>query len=200
MRYRTMEELLDFVDRPANRKLSEIYTKYRSQMYTAQGSQHNHQAWEGGYIDHVTDTMNIARLLFVTMNDKRKLEFTLSEALMVLFLHDIEKAFPKRIEELMNSGAYFTRSKAKSKLRYRIIHEEGLWEYLNDIQKNALDFCEGENESYSNDTRHMKPLAAFCHICDVTSARIWFDRPLSDSESWGWRESGAIGDHQLWGV
>jgi hypothetical protein len=198
MRYRTMEELLDFVDRPANRKLSEIYTKYRSQMYTAQGSQHNHQAWDGGYIDHVTDTMNIARLLFVTMNDKRKLEFTLSDALIVLFFHDIEKAFPSDITKHVDAGC--ARPKAKNKVRYCFLHEHKVWDLLSNDQKNAIDHAEGEGSSYTNEHRAMGPLAAFCHICDVTSARIWFDRPLSDSESWGWRESGAIGDHQLWGV
>jgi hypothetical protein len=199
MKYKTIEELLNQVERPtAKVKLLALYTKYKGQMSTSAGSQHNHQAWEGGYMDHVVDTMNIARLFYTTMADKRRLEFSLSDALVVLFLHDIEKAFPVRIDALVGSG--LSRQKAKSKTKYRILHEEDLWELLNEDQKNALDNCEGENESYSNTQRIMRPLAAFCHICDTTSARIWFERPLIERETWGWREGRTLEEEQLWGV
>lgn len=199
MKYKTIEELIDMIDRPIKTKVFDIYKKFKPEMLMSSGSQHNHQAWEGGYLDHVVDTMNVARLLFQAMNDKRKLEFSLSDALVTIFFHDIEKAFPSRINELTNN-TYFTRPKAKTKVRFRIIHEEQVWGYLNDAQKNALDFAEGENEHYTNERRVMGPLAAFVHMCDITSARIWFDHPAVASESWGWRESGTSGDEQLWGV
>jgi hypothetical protein len=50
---------------------------------------------------------------------------------------------------------------------------------LTDDQSNALRYVEGEGNDYSNAKRVMGPLAAFCHLCDVTSARIWFDRLLA---------------------
>lgn len=201
MRYKSLVELIEMIDRPMKTKVFDIYHKYRHEFSTAQGSQHNHQAWEGGYVDHVTDMMNIARLLYQAMNDKRKLPFTLSDALGVIFFHDIEKAFPARIDALARpSGDYFTRPKAKSKIRYKVIHEERAWELFNDEQKNALDHAEGEGNGYTNERRTMCPLAAFVNMCDVASARIWFDRPLGDGEPWGWRESHSLGEEQLWGV
>ena len=32
----------------------------------ARGSSHNHQAWDGGYLDHVVETLNIAFWLVTT--------------------------------------------------------------------------------------------------------------------------------------
>lgn len=198
MRYKAAVELIDLIDRPIKTKIFDIYSKFKPEFLISQGSQHNHQAWQGGYIDHIVDTMNIARLLYHSMHDKRKLPFTLSDALVVIFFHDIEKAFPSRIEELMANSVYFTRPKAKSKIRYRIFHEEEIWSLLNDSQKNALDHAEGEGEGYTNERRVMGSLAAFVHMCDVTSARIWFDNPKEHGgiESWGWRESAPPGEDQ----
>ena len=30
----------------------------------------------------------------------------------------------------------------------------------------------------------MGPLAAFCHLADVTSSRLWFDHPLAQDDPW----------------
>ncbi len=186
MRYKTIEELIDMIDRPMKTKIFDLYLKYKVEFLLATGSQHNHQEWEGGYLDHVIEVMNIARLLFDTMDDKRELHFSLSEALTVLFLHDIEKAFPKEIDTLTEKG--LSRPKAKGKIRYRFLHDNSVWDMLSDDQKNAVDHAEGEGDGYVNTHRVMCPLAAFVNICDVTSARIWFDRPKVEAESWGWRE------------
>lgn len=197
MKYKTIEELIDLIDRPIKTKIYDTYQKYKSEIITAKGSQYNHQTWEGGYIDHITETMNIAHMLYTSMSMKRQLEFSLSDALVVLFLHDIEKLFPNRIEE---NYLYFDRPRAKRKVRYRFLHEENIWDHLSNIHKNAIDTAEGEGDSYTNERRVMLPLGAFVHICDVVSSRIWFDHPLAERESWGWRESGAQGEQELWGV
>ena len=202
MKYKTMLELIDMIaDRPLKIKVYDVYAKYKPEMMVSKGSVHNHQAWDGGYMDHVVETMNIARLLFHTMNDKRRLDFTLTDALVALFFHDIEKAFPSRIQALVDLG--HARPKAKSKVRYSFLHDEGVWDLLSDSHKNAIDNAEGENTSYSNQQRIMGPLAAFVHMCDIASARIWFDRPFgklesADYEQWGDRESEQ--EQQLWGV
>jgi len=187
MNYKTMEELLRMIeDRPLARKLSEVYTTNLSRFQTAHGSQHNHQAWEGGYLDHVTDTMNIARLLYASMHQTRNLTFTLSDALVVLFLHDLEKAWPDRISKLCQYG--MTRSKAKDCVRSELLNEFRILSLINEDNKNAIYNAEGEKENYSPQHRVMGPLAAFVHVCDITSARIWFDHPRVD-DKWGWRES-----------
>ena len=58
---------------------------------TAKGSSHNHQYWEGGYFDHIKEIMDYAEILYNSMSKYRTLPFTLSDAILILFLHDIEK-------------------------------------------------------------------------------------------------------------
>jgi hypothetical protein len=38
----------------------------------------------------------------------------------------------------------------------------------------ALKYIHGEGDDYSKDRRVMSPLCAFCHCCDVISARILY--------------------------
>lgn len=48
----------------------------------------------------------------------------------------------------------------------------------------AVAFVEGEGAHYSNRERVMSPLAAFCHMCDVASARLWYDYPRERDDPW----------------
>lgn len=194
MKYKSMEELLTQVQPGSLRgKLADIYYQNKERFIKAKGSEHNHQVWEGGYLDHVVDTMNTARLLYQAMNDKRQLPFTLSDALVALFLHDLEKPFGERVEATTRGTV--GRKEAKSTVRSQLFSELGINSLLSDQQINAIWYTEGEGVNYSNRVRVMIPLAAFCHMCDVTSARIWFDYPRANQEdSWGWRESTAPGD------
>lgn len=136
-----------------------------SNFMTAKGSGHNHQAWEGGYLDHVRETMNIAVRLYYSMDNERQFPFPLSDALLVIFLHDIEKPYKE-------SFALDTKDK-KREFRDYFIRENRIT--LTEEQANALKYIEGEHD-YSNTERKMGPLAAFCHMCDVLSARVWFDK------------------------
>lgn len=197
MKYKTIEELFGYIVNPIRNALLEFYTKHKTPMLVAQGSQHNHQAWPGGYIDHIADTMNIARVLYDSLHTKRKLSFTLSDAMIVLFLHDVEKAFPNRIDAVYEVN-FRNRPAAKATVRKQILDEENLNGWLTPEQLQALDNIEVERD-YSNTKRGMIPLAAFCHMCDIASARLWFDHPLPTHEKWGWRTS-AYEDQQLWAV
>lgn len=134
---------------------------------TAWGSSHNHQAWEGGYLDHVVEVMTIAHTLYFSLLDIRSLPFKLSDAFLVLFLHDLEKPWKKELG-------------LKTKAEKRKFREDKIKEYniiLTLEQQNALLYVEGEGDDYRSDKRVMNELATFCHICDVTSARIWHDEP-----------------------
>jgi len=136
----------------------------------AKGSGHNHQAWEGGYLDHVAETMNIACQLYRTLSSLRKLPFTLGEALEVMFLHDIEKPFA---EELKVAGRY-TKA-ARKGFRADMIHKYEI--NLTPAQENALRYVEGVPDlEYTPGERTMGELAAFCHSCDILSARLWHDK------------------------
>lgn len=44
---------------------------------------------------------------------------------------------------------------------------------------NAVQYAHGEGGDYGEE-RVMGPLAAFVHSMDVMSARIWFDKPVTD--------------------
>jgi hypothetical protein len=87
--YLGMDELLTLI--PKNTQLLKLLDDHRERIYEAKGSSNNHQAWEGGYLDHVVETMNIACQQYVWMSGARPLPFSLGQALAVMFLHDIEK-------------------------------------------------------------------------------------------------------------
>ena len=173
----------------------------------AKGSSSNHQAWEGGYLDHIAETMNIACQLYNTLNNLRRLPFSLSNALEVMFLHDIEKPFrdsPETITPLgvsfkqyvdnayeawdkslslvdkavMSSCAPGTRINLKAirrQFRTDIIEKYGIM--LTPAQENALHYVEGvPDDEYTPNERMMGKLAAFCHSCDILSARLWYDK------------------------
>ena len=145
-------------------------------MGAAPGSSHNHQAWEGGYADHIRETMNIACQLYRLFNELRGLPFLLADALTVLFLHDIEKPF-KDGHALIYKGEHAVSATKENRkvLRARIIAEYEI--KLTSEQENALRYVEGVPDSeYTSGERTMGELAAFCHCCDILSARLWHDR------------------------
>ena len=143
---------------------------------TAKGSGSNHQAWSGGYLDHVAETMNIACQLYNTLNRLRKLPFTLSNALEVMFLHDIEKPFKDGYTLQIKDGPIVDATKEnRRKFRADLIEKYEI--VLTPEQLNALRYVEGVPDcEYTPSERTMGELAAFCHSCDILSARLWYDK------------------------
>ena len=86
---------------------------------------------------------------------------------MILFLHDIEK--PIKYSKL--SGQYGSTS---DEIRSNLIEKFGI--NLNQDQVDALKYIHGEGDDYTSKRRVMSPLSAFCHCCDMISARILFNR------------------------
>lgn len=172
MQYKSLTQLLTLIDEPNRSVCVQIFNDNKVRFEQSPGSLTKHQAWPGGYIHHLEETMNIACELFPTMSDFHPLDFTLSDALLVLFLHDLEKPFkyvePKQEFNSDTDKVYFIKEIIS---KYNVI--------LGDIHKNALQYIHGEGNEYHRTERIQKPLAAFVHICDVSSARIWFDFPKS---------------------
>ena len=168
--YYSIEEMLEMVDHPYNRKPCKKLLKENEALFkTVQGSTHNHQAWPGGYWDHVQEIMNIAVVLYRNLDELRTLPFTLGEALLVVFLHDIEKPWKY---EVGTNGELRHKKTFKTKADAHIFRMQKLKEYgikLLPGQQNAMKYIEGELDDYSNKERVMNELAAFCHLCDVTS-------------------------------
>ena len=129
----------------------------------APGSSNNHQAFDGGYYKHVDDILKYATVLYRQLSLFGKTDFNLSDALLVLFLHDIEKPVK-----------YGGKNKeTDTEIRNRLIENFSI--ELTEEHLLALKYIHGEGEDYRKDKRVMSPLCAFCHCCDIISARIFYN-------------------------
>ncbi|QQS15615.1 MAG: hypothetical protein IPK84_04605 [Candidatus Moraniibacteriota bacterium] len=184
--YRSIDELLDLLDED-HRLPCRIFLRENRELFeSAPGSSANHQCWRGGYIDHLTEIMNLGVWLYTTLKKKtsRPLPFSLSDLLLVLFLHDLEKPWKYEMDE---DGSLRYRSGVKTKAeqkRFRAdkIHAAGI--VLTPAQQNGLDFAEGEIEDHSASYRCMGELGALVHACDVLSARLFYGYPLASDDPW----------------
>jgi hypothetical protein len=123
----TIEELINFIDEPNRSACIRILTENRQLFETVRGSTHNHQTWSGGILDHITDGMNYAYYLYAFDNSfGRPLPFTLSDSLLIFFLHDLEK--PWRIE-VMQDGTVRNRPGLDTKEAFKEFRENKLAEY-----------------------------------------------------------------------
>ena len=133
------------------------------------GSTHNHQAWPGGYIDHMSEISLIAKTTYSSLLQIRAVPFSLHDALLALFFHDLEK--PWKHDGIIK----FSNEEGKISFVLTKLKEYNI--ELNDDCCNAIKYSHGEGKDYRSDKRIQTPLAAFVHCCDVISARIWFDQP-----------------------
>lgn len=165
---KSIPEMLGMIDSVNAPRATQLFNEELPRLKLAFGSSHNHQAWPGGYLDHVQEVMNIAINLYTALECMRSpMPFALSDALLVLFLHDLEKPWKGSI-------ATWTKESRRA-LRSDLIARAGI--VLTAVQENAMRYVEGEGDDYTPTKRVMNELAAFCHMCDVCSARIWHDRP-----------------------
>ncbi len=170
--YPSFDELFALIDEPLQTCLREQHSVWAPLFKASQGAKNNHHIWKGGYLDHVQDCMVLAVTLYQHLSLTRPLPFSLSSALTVLYLHDIEKPF----KYVRNQPDLETKIQ-----RRQFRHEFALkWNIpLSFEEALAIDHTEGENEDYSSSKRVMSELAAFCHTCDILSARVWFDFGIS---------------------
>jgi hypothetical protein len=184
-RYYRIEQLLFLIDSPFSEGCLAILKDNRALFEQTRGSTHNHQAWDGGYIDHITDGMNYAcHLYHFDEMFGRPLPFSISDALLIFFLHDLEK--PWRIE-VLKDGTVRNKPGLDTKEAFKQFREDKLKEYgivLTDYQLNGLTYVEGEISDYSSTHRVMNELAAFCHKIDVWSARVWYNYPKQFGDEW----------------
>lgn len=181
--YHTLEEMLNMIDEPNRAACTQILVDNRELFCSVQGSTNNHQNWPGGYFDHVQDAMNIAVVLYEQLNSLRPLPFSLSDLLLVVYLHDIEK--PWKYE--LHDGKLRHKAGMQSKEEHQRFRMEKLAEYgitFTPEQENGMKYAEGELGEYSNQHRTMGPLACMTHMCDVASARLWFDHPANKDDPW----------------
>lgn len=183
LNYSTIEKLISLIDKHNQSICLKILQDNRLLFETARGSTHNHQTWDGGYIDHITDGMNLVPYLFHMLHSIRPLPFSMSDALLVFFIHDLEK--PWRI--LIKGGKAFNKEGISTKSEFAAFRNQKLIEYglvLTPEQENAFKYIEGEYKDYSSTHRVSNELAAFCHMVDTWCARGWYDYPKAENDEW----------------
>lgn len=114
--------------------------------------------------------MWLAENFYREMSAARPLLFSLGDAVLVLYLHDLEKPW-----KYLDPFARFADEDEEHGFVNEVCARYGI--ELSDDHRNALCYIHGEGEAYSQAERRQGPLAAFCHACDVLSARVWHDEP-----------------------
>lgn len=178
-----LEQLLELIEGLTGTACRALYDDYKELMDSAPGAASNHQTWEGGYKDHVAQTMNLFRRLFFDMDQNRWLaalpadeQFSLSDGLTVLYLHDLEKSYKYRIAEdgTLIDNPDLAHKKVRKEFRQALIASYGI--QLKPTQQNALLHAEDVHEEYYNQGERVDhPLAALVHACDLISARVLYD-------------------------
>ncbi len=176
--------MIEMIDEPNRTACMRILEENRALFQTVQGSTNNHQNWLGGYFDHVQEIMNIAVVLYDRLNSLRPLPFSLSDLLLVVYLHDVEKPWKY---ELRGDGQLYHKENMQSKGDHQRFRMQKLAEYgvvLSTEHENGIRYAEGELEGYSNRYRVSGPLASVAHMCDTCSARLWFAHPAEENDPW----------------
>lgn len=172
MNYIKLNQLLSLVDEPNRTACLNLFAEHKVRFEKAPGALTKHQAWPGGYLGHLEETMNFGLNLFDMMNKFRQLDFNLSDVMLVLFLHDLEKPF-----RYIEPKTEFNSDEEKELFIENMIEKYNF--VLNENHKNALRYIHSEGKDFSRTERIQKPLATFVHVCDTVSARIWYDYPKS---------------------
>lgn len=179
---KTLRDLLGEIEDPRKDILLNIYTDHEELFHSTLGSSHNHQAWHGGYADHIAECLRINSLVYDALSTLRPLTFSKASGAIALFFHDIEKPFkygPKTDAECFRwqSQCADTHQGDWEAVKYDILtHFETQYGLSFTAEEmNALHYTHGEGNHHRKDARVASPLAAHVHHCDNTSARIWFN-------------------------
>lgn len=154
-------------------KLQEILDDHLATFLVAKGSNNKHQAWPGGYLQHVADCMSLIAMFFNMTNKYWQMPFSRASAMLIMFLHDIEKPFMQQQMCIKPDMEPWTKQQRMG-FRNGLIARYGI--QLTEEEWNALRFVEGEGDDYDPTKRVMNELAALCHMADIGSARVWPNR------------------------
>ena len=171
MKKRNLLQYLEMIEEPNREKCLQFFKYHEGIIRVSPGSKVKHQAWPGGYVDHLEETMWIAENNYRWMNKARPLPFTLGDVIFILFWHDVEKPFKYVLENKdLNSD--------EAKWNFLLAQLKEYEISLSENHMNALKYIHGEGDEHNPTTRIQGKLAAFCHGCDNASARGWPNYPL----------------------
>lgn len=154
--------------------LKQLYNFLYEKLWHAPGSMYNkHQGWEWWYFDHINNMLDMSITLYESFSKLSQLDFSLDNVIKVVLLHDLEKPF-----RYTNEGREYLEKNNigwdDNRIRNFFIEKYNI--RLNILEWNALKYIHWEGSDYSETERIMKPLAAFCHILDIASARIFYNQ------------------------
>lgn len=166
------------LDSPYKKGCSQILEDNLSLFLTAAGSSHNHQHWQGGYLDHIAEIFQIAEGIYNIFPERKSLIY-FPDVLLVLYLHDIEKPFLFNYDE--NGNFIILNEELNNKPAREAFRTELIKKYklpLKEKHWHALKHVEGiRDKYYTSGDRVMSELGALCHLADMASARLWHDCP-----------------------
>ncbi len=178
--YQTIPKMLDRLPESNRSACLRLYTDNKARFIAAPGSSSNHQAWPGGYHDHVAEIMNLVIIFYHLLNSLRPLEFALKDAILAAFFHDMEKPW----KYVPDPGAPPLTDKT-DRHRFRLVIAERYGVIITPDVEAGIRYAEGEPASeYSSKRRVMPPIAALVHMADVWSARGWYNYPHADADLW----------------
>lgn len=59
-----LTDYLQTLDDPRKESIIKFHEDHLSLMLETKGSNSNHQAWKGGYLDHIQESLNIADIIY----------------------------------------------------------------------------------------------------------------------------------------
>lgn len=168
--HRSVEDFIATVTPERAGPLADYHKANLTRFNTAKGSGTKHQAWPGGYRDHVTQMLNMAYRISNSLEALYgKLPFPWESVVVAVYFHDVEKTWKHVPEALLVDPV-----PDKYEHLDRELPRFGL--FLTEDERNAIRFAHGEPEELYNKTdRVMGRLAALVHSCDMLSARLTFD-------------------------
>jgi hypothetical protein len=169
-----LSELLKIMRPEQAEVCRKLHKDYASVVDVIPGSMGKHQAWQGGYISHIEEAMNIALVLHEGLNSCRQLDIDISEVLFCVFLHDFDKVqrYRKEKAKFVAKADY---SSDYIKMTAALLRDDYGYT-LTEEEYNALKYAHGEGDDYHPTDRIMLPLATLVHCSDIISARIWYDK------------------------
>ncbi|MCA9349099.1 hypothetical protein KC878_03065 [Candidatus Saccharibacteria bacterium] len=160
-----------------------LYQTHWQQICLAPGSRAIHQAWPGGYIEHVIQVNRTIALLYAFCEQSGWLatiaedeRFELGDALLIGALHDIEKPFGYHynfVDGTFKAECWLSTKPGRKRFREQLFAN---WQFqLDPNQQNALQYAEGLRDAdYTPHQRTMKPMAVLVHAADLLSARVGY--------------------------
>lgn len=136
----------------------------------------------GGWWDRTVEGMNVAVALYPILDARRPHPFSLSDALVVLFMRDVEK--PWELEDIDGKKMHRINMMTKDEqhiFRMDIAKRWGI--PLSSDQLQAIQYSNDDHCDYTPQGVETR-LAVFAYLCDYWCAEGWPDYPLEKNDPW----------------